>query len=634
MKHEGRQGRGALPQLLSRLRPERFRLALVTLSGLLAVALLVAGPEILGDATNVLFAGLAGRRFPAGLTKAQAIAGLRAHGQGQLAGVFRAVDFTPGSGVDFTRLGQVLGLAALAYALSAVFSWAQGYLMAGVVTRTAFRLRQSVEEKLARLPLNYFDSHPHGDILSRVTNDIDNVYTTMSEGLSQLLVSALTAIGILGMMFWISPLLAAISLVTIPLAIVVTSVIARRSKPHFDAQWERTGALNGLVEQTHTGHALVQAFGQRQRMIDIFGRQNKQLYQAAFSAEFLSSMVLPAVQLIGNLNFVVIAAVGGFQVATGVISFGAAQAFIQYSRRFSAPVSQIAGQLNLIQSGLASANRVFDFLGAPEEAALAGSPAARTGDTGREQAPAAQRVQLQQVSFRYEPDRPLIENFTLDVAPGQTVAIVGPTGAGKTTIVNLLMRFYEIDSGRILLDGADYADLSRDQVRRCFGMVLQDTWLFGGTIRDNIGYGKEGAAEEEIVAAARAAHVDDFVRTLPDGYATVLDGEASNISSGQKQLLTIARAFLANPGILILDEATSNVDTRTEVMIQDAMARLRSCRTSFVIAHRLSTIRAADMIVVMDAGQIVEQGSHEELLCRGGFYRDLYNSQFAAALAS
>ncbi len=634
MKRTSSQGRSALPQLLARLRPERLRLALVTLSGLLAVVLLVAGPEILGDATNVLFAGLAGRRFPAGLTKAQALANLRAHGQGQLADLFRAVDFTPGTGVDFTRLGQVLGLAALAYALSVVFSWAQGYLMAGIVTRTAFRLREAVEEKLARLPLSYFDSHPHGDILSRVTNDIDNVYTTMQEGLSQLLVSALTAIGILGVMFWISPLLAAISLATVPLAIAVSAVIARRSKPQFDAQWERTGALNGLVEQSHTGHALVRAFGQRQRMIDIFSRQNKELYQAAFSAEFLSSMVLPAVQLIGNLNFVVIAALGGYQVATGVISFGAAQAFIQYSRRFSAPVSQIAGQLNLIQSGLASANRVFAFLDAPEEAVLAGSSAALTDGTGRAQAPAARRIQLQEVAFRYDQDRPLIENFTLDVAAGQTVAIVGPTGAGKTTIVNLLMRFYEIDSGRILLDGADYRDLSRDQVRRCFGMVLQDTWLFGGTIRDNIGYGKEGAGDEEIVAAAQAAHVDDFVRTLPDGYATVLDSEASTLSSGQKQLLTIARAFLANPGILILDEATSNVDTRTEVMIQDAMTRLRSQRTSFVIAHRLSTIRDADTIVVMDAGQIVEQGSHQDLLARGGFYRDLYNSQFAAALAS
>jgi ABC-type multidrug transport system fused ATPase/permease subunit len=635
-----KDGRSALRQLAAWLRPERSRLALVTVLGVISVSLLVAGPAILGHATNILFDGIVGKRLPAGVTKAQAIAGLRASGQGQLADMFSRMNITPGIGVDLTLLGQVLGLAALVYAVSVVFGWAQGNIMARIVLRTGYRLRQAVEEKLARLPLRYFDSHPHGDILSRVTNDMDNIVTSLQEGLSQVLASALTALGVLGMMFWISPLLAAVSLITIPLAIVVTSVIARRSRPLFDAQWDRTGRLNGLVEETHTGHTLVQAFGQRQPMIEEFGRQNEQLYKAAFPAEFLSSVVLPAVQLIGNMNFVVIAAFGGFQVATGVISLGAVQAFIQYSRQFTIPVSQIAGQLNLLQSGLASARRVFDFLDVPEEAAILGSsPDPADADGGAdaalaEQAPAARRVQLQHVSFRYDPDRPLIEDFTLEAAPGQTVAIVGPTGAGKTTVVNLLMRFYEIDSGHILLDGVNYRDLSRDQVRRCFGMVLQDTWLFGGTVRDNIAYGREGVSDEEIVAAARAAYVDDFIRTMPDGYATVLDGEASGISSGQKQLLTIARAFLANPGILILDEATSNVDTRTEVMIQDAMTRLRSRRTSFVIAHRLSTIRDADTIVVMDSGRVVEQGSHEELLCRRGFYHDLYNSQFAGALTT
>jgi ABC-type multidrug transport system fused ATPase/permease subunit len=636
-----KDGRSAVRQLVAWLRPERSRLALVTVLGVISVGLLVVGPTILGRATNILFDGIVSQHLPAGATKAEVIAGLRASGQGQLADMFSRMNIIPGTGVNLTLLGQVLGLAALVYAVSVVFGWAQGNIMARIVLRTGFRLRQAVEEKLARLPLRFFDSHPHGDILSLVTNDMDNIVTSLQEGVSQLLASALTAIGVLAMMFWISPLLAAVSLVTIPLAIVVTSVIARRSKPLFDAQWDRTGRLNGLVEETHTGHTLVQAFGQRQPMIEDFGRQNEQLYKAAFPAEFLSSVVLPAVQLIGNMNFVVIAAFGGFQVATGVISLGAVQAFIQYSRQFTTPVSQIAGQLNLLQSGLASARRVFDFLDVSEEAAILGSsadPAAADGGGAgaalAEQVAAARRVQLQHVSFRYDPDRPLIEDFTLEAAPGQTVAIVGPTGAGKTTVVNLLMRFYEIDSGRILLDGTDYRDLSRDQVRRCFGMVLQDTWLFGGTIRDNIGYGKEGASDEEIVAAARTAYVDDFVRTLPDGYATVLDDEASSISSGQKQLLTIARAFLANPGILILDEATSNVDTRTEVMIQDAMARLRSSRTSFVIAHRLSTIRDADTIVVMDSGQVVEQGSHEELLCRRGFYHDLYNSQFAGALTA
>ena len=603
----------------------------MTVLGVVSVGFLVVGPELLGQATNVLFAGLIGRRFTSGATKAQVIAGLRVHGEGELARMVGAISFTPGEGIDLTRLGVILGWAALVYTLSSVFSWAQGYLMAHTVMRTVYRMRQAAEEKLARLPLRYFDSHPHGDVLSRVTNDIDNIYNSLQDGLSQTFTSLLTVIGVLGMMFWISPLLAAVSLVTVPLAIVVSSSIARRSKKRFDAQWDRTGQLNGLVEETHTGHALVQVFGQRQRMIDEFCRQNEELYDASFRAQFLSGVVLPIIQFVLNLNYVAIAALGGYQVATGVITFGAAQAFIQYSRRFTIPLAQIAGQLNLIQSGLASANRVFAFLGEPEEQALPGS----AGDPlpglagGNGSPPAARRIELRRVSFSYRPDTPLIEDLTLETAPGQTIAIVGPTGAGKTTVVNLLMRFYEIDSGQILLDGIDYRDLSRDQVRRCFGMVLQDSWLFGGTIRDNIGYGREGATDQEITAAARAAYVDDFVRTLPDGYATVLDGEASSISSGQKQLLTIARAFLANPGILILDEATSNVDTRTEVLIQDAMARLRSSRTSFVIAHRLSTIHNADTIVVMDMGRVVEQGSHHELMRCRGLYFGLYNSQFA-----
>jgi ATP-binding cassette subfamily B protein len=630
-KGQGEDSRGTLPRLLAALRPESFLLAVVAVFSLVSVAFLVAGPAFLGQATNILFDGVVGKALPAGGTKAQAIAGLRAHGHGQLADMFSAMNFTPGIGVDFTRFGQVLGLAALVYALSSLFSWVQGYVMAGIVVRTVYRLREAVEEKLARLPLSYFDSHPHGDILSRVTNDIDNVSTTLQEGLVQLLTSVLTVLGILGLMFWISPLLAAVALVTIPLAIVVTSLIARRSKPRFAALWDRTGKLNGLVEESHTGHAVLLAFGQRQSTIDEFGRQNEQLRKTSFRAWFLPDVISPAVQFLANVNFVAIAALGAFQVVTGVITFGGAQAFIQYSRRFAIPVSQLAGQTSLIQSGLASAERVFGFLDAPEEAAIPGLPDGP--DPGTAERPAAGlRVQLQHVSFRYDPDRPLIEDFTLDAPPGQTVAIVGPTGAGKTTIVNLLMRFYEIDSGHILLDGVDYRDLGRDQVRRCFGMVLQDTWLFAGTIRDNISYGQEDASDEEIVAAAKAAHVDDFVQTMPDGYATVIDSEASSISSGQKQMLTIARVFLANPAILILDEATSTVDTRTEVLIQDAMARLRSGRTSFVIAHRLSTVRDADTIVVMDAGRVVEQGSHQDLLRRGGFYRDIYNSQFAEAI--
>jgi ATP-binding cassette, subfamily B, multidrug efflux pump len=626
--------RGTLRKLLVRLRPERFKLVTAVGLGVISVGFMVTGPKILGTATNILFDGIIGKSLPAGMTQAQAEALLRAHGQGQLADMLSGMSVTPGVGVHMARFGLVLGLAALVYLLSAVFTWGQGYIMAGITQRAMYGLRREVEEKLARLPLRYFDSHPHGDILSRVTNDIDNLTTTLQQGFSQLLTSVLTIIGVLGMMFWISPLLAAVSLVTIPLAVAVTFVIARRSQTQFTSQWERTGTLNGLVEETHTGHELVQAFGCRKPMIREFGRQNRQLYESSFRAQFLSGVIQPSVQFLGNLNYVAIAVLGGWRVASGAISLGDVQAFIQYSRQFTMPITQIAAQMNMLQSGLASAERVFEFLDAPEEPAdRAIGPAGPAAPPRALPAPVAGRVQLEHVSFRYDPDTPLIEDFSLTAEPGQTIAIVGPTGAGKTTVVNLLMRFYETDSGHILLDGIDYRTLTRDQVRGCFGMVLQDTWLFAGTIADNIAYGREGATEEEIVAAARAAYVDHFVRTLPDGYRTLLDEDASNISSGQRQLLTIARAFLANPGILILDEATSNVDTRTEVLIQEAMARLRQGRTSFVIAHRLSTIRNADTIVVMDHGRIVEQGSHEDLLRRHGFYYRLYNSQFTEAMA-
>jgi len=623
--------RATVRKLLARLRPERLKLVTAVGLGVISVGFMVTGPKILGNATNILFDGIVGKRLPAGMTQAQAEALLRAHGQGQLADMLSGMTVTPGAGVDMTQFGRVLGLAALVYLLGAAFTWGQGYIMAGITQRAMYGLRREVEEKLARLPLRYFDSHSHGDILSRVTNDIDNLTTTLQQGFSQLLTSVLTIIGVMGMMFWISPLLAAVSLVTIPLAVGVTFVIARRSQTQFTHQWDRTGTLNGLVEETHTGHALVQVYGRRQPVIEEFGRQNKRLYDASFRAQFLSGVIQPSVQFLGNLNYVLIAVLGGWRVASGAISLGDVQAFIQYSRQFTMPIMQIAAQMNMLQSGLASAERVFEFLAAEEEAADAGTAAAAVAPVAR--APVAGRVQLEHVSFRYDPGTPLIEDFSLTAEPGQTVAIVGPTGAGKTTVVNLLMRFYEIDAGRILLDGTDYRALTRDQVRGCFGMVLQDTWLFAGPIRDNIAYGKEGATDEEIVAAGRAAYADHFVRTLPHGYRTRLDEDASNISAGQRQLLTIARAFLANPGILILDEATSNVDTRTEVLIQEAMARLRRGRTSFVIAHRLSTIRNADTIVVMDGGRIVEQGSHHDLLRRHGFYYALYNSQFTDAMA-
>ena len=613
-----------LRQLLARLRPEQMRIIVATVLALGSVAGSVIGPKIIGNATNVIFDGVIGKSLPAGITKQQAVAALRAQGHGQIADLVSGANVVPGRGIDFTQLGQILALAALVYLLAAALTWLLSYIMAGVAQRTVYGLRRDTEAKLARLPLKYFDSHPHGDLLSRVTNDIDNITTTLQQGLSQFLTSTLTIVGILAVMVWISPLLAAVALVTVPLSIVVTLLVARRSQKHFAAQWARTGTLNGQVEQVHTGHALVQVFGRRQKAIEEFNQQNESLYEASFRAQFLSGIIMPAMMFLGNVNYVVIAVVGGYRVATGSITLGDVQAFIQYSRQFTMPISQLAGQLNLLQSGLASAERVFEFLDAEEE--VPDQVRAELRDPQGE-------VALEHVSFRYEPEKPLITDFNLEVRPGQTIAIVGPTGAGKTTIVNLLMRFYDIDEGRICLDGINTRDLHRDDVRRVFGMVLQDTWLFTGTIRDNIGYGKIGATHEEIVAAAQAAYVDPFVRTLPEGYDTVLSEDAANISAGQKQLLTIARAFLRDPTVLILDEATSSVDTRTEVLIQHAMARLRQGRTGFVIAHRLSTIRNADSIVVMDQGRIVEQGSHAELLRRRGFYHTLYNSQFADALA-
>jgi ATP-binding cassette, subfamily B, multidrug efflux pump len=614
-----------LRQLLGRLGPERMLIIVSVLLAIGSVAFSVIGPKIIGNAVNVIFDGVLGKSLPAGVTKAQAVAQLRAHGQGQIADLIAGANVVPGRGIDFGMLGQILELAALVYLLSAALQWLLAYIMAGVAQRTVYGIRQDVEAKMARLPLKYFDSHPHGDLLSRVTNDIDNISTTLQQGMTQILTSTLTIVGVLAVMVWISPLLAVVALVTVPLSILVTVLVARRSQKQFAAQWARTGTLNGHVEQMHTGHALVQVFGRRRKAIDEFNQQNQALYEASFRAQFLSGIIQPAIAFLGNVNYVVIAALGGYLVASGAITLGDVQAFIQYSRQFTMPITQLAGQLNLLQSGLASAERVFEFLDADEEVAdrvVASLPAEPQGN-----------VALEHVAFRYEPDKPLIADFSLEANPGSTIAIVGPTGAGKTTIVNLLMRFYEIDGGRICVDGVDARDVSRDDVRRVFGMVLQDTWLFTGTIRDNIGYGRLGSTPEQIVGAAEAAHADHFIRTLPDGYDTVLNDDASNISAGQKQLLTIARAFLADRTVLILDEATSSVDTRTEVLIQEAMARLRQGRTSFVIAHRLSTIRNADSIVVMDQGRIVEQGSHTELLARRGFYYTLYQSQFTDALA-
>jgi ATP-binding cassette subfamily B multidrug efflux pump len=614
---------GSFKRLMGTLKPEMGRIVAVVVLAAISVSFSIAGPKILGNATNLLFSGVMGKQLPAGVPKAAIITGMRAKGQDRLADMLAAMDVTPGVGVDFEAIGRILLILAGVYLLSAAFSWAQGYLMAGVSQRTVYKLRRDIDAKIARLPLSYFDGHARGDILSRVTNDIDNIANSLQQSLTQLITAVLTIIGVLGMMFFISPLLAAISLLVLPLAAVITMTIAKRSQKQFTAQWERTGDLNGHIEEMHTGHAVVKMFGRQKEAIDVFEERNQKLYESSFKAQFISGIIMPSMNFLGNLNYVAIAVIGGVRVASGTLSLGDVQAFIQYSRQFTMPITQTASIANVFQSAVASAERVFELFDETEEEPETTTPLHVAEPKGA--------ITLDHVSFRYDPETPLIDDLVLEVQPGQTVAIVGPTGAGKTTLVNLLMRFYEIDSGRILLDGVDIRDLTRDELRTTFGMVLQDTWLFAGTIRDNIAYGYDDATEEHIVAAADAAYVDHFVRTLTDGYDTLLDDEASNVSAGEKQLLTIARAFLADPQILILDEATSSVDTRTEVLIQKAMKKLMANRTSFVIAHRLSTIRDADTILVMDHGRIVEQGTHEELLAAKGFYADLYQSQFVEA---
>ncbi len=616
--------RGTARRLAGRLRPERTMLAAVLALATVSVAFAIVGPKILGHATNVLFEGVISERLPPGTTPAQAIAGLHAAGRDQLAEMLSGMNLTPGEGVDLARIGGILVTLATVYVASAVFGWGQQHLMAGVAQRTMHALREDVDRKLARLPLRYFDDTPRGDVLSRVTNDIDNIAMTLQQSLSQLVSSALTILGVLAMMLTISPLLALISLVAVPLSFVVTVRIARRSQRQFAAQWERTGSLDGFVEEVFTGHSIVKVFGRQQHAIEEFDRQNEDLFRASFRAQFISGTIQPAMMFISNLNYVAVCVVGGLRVANGTLSLGDVVAFIQYSRQFTQPITQVAAIVNALQSTVASAERVFELLDEREEAPDGADPAVLETTTGH--------IALRDVSFRYLPDVPLIEELDLEVPPGETVAIVGPTGAGKTTLVNLLLRFYEIDGGTISIDGVDTRRMTRSGVRRLFGMVLQDPWLFHGTIRENIAYGREGATDEQVEAAARAAHVDHFVHTLPEGYGTVVDDDATNVSQGEKQLLTIARAFLADPQILILDEATSSVDTRTEVLIQRAMARLMRGRTSFVIAHRLSTIRGAHTILVMDRGRIVEQGDHRTLLEARGAYHHLYRSQFVGAL--
>ncbi len=611
----------SVKRLIRRLRPERAKVFGIIAAAIASVALSATGPRVLGRATDLIFAGAIGKGLPAGMTKDQAIEAARAAGRTQIADLLSGIDLVPGRGIDFSAVGRVLLLVLALYAGSALLGFLQGFLLNDVVQKTVLRMRAEVEEKLNRLPLRYFDRQPIGELLSRVTNDMDNVSQSLQQTMSQALTSILTIIFVVGMMFAISPTLAIIALVTIPVSMLVAGTVMRRSRTKFVDQWRRTGALNAQIEESFTGHSLTKVFGHSHEAQAIFDAENEQLFQASFGAQFLSGLIMPIMMFIGNLNYVIIAVIGGLRVASGTMSLGDVQAFIQYSRQFTQPVTQVASIVNLLQSGVASAERVFELLDAEEESSDEDHPRIAEDARGR--------VSFEQVSFRYDEDQPLIDDLSLTVEPGQTVAIVGPTGAGKTTLVNLVMRFYELDGGRITLDGVDIAGMHREDLRSEIGMVLQDTWLFQGTIRDNIAYGRLDATEEEIHEAAEATFVDRFVHSLPDGYDTIVDDEGANISAGEKQLITIARAFLADPALLILDEATSSVDTRTESLLQHAMAALRTERTSFVIAHRLSTIRDADLILVMEEGRIVEKGSHDELIEMAGAYADLYNAQFS-----
>ncbi|PAK50356.1 ABC transporter ATP-binding protein [Paenibacillus sp. 7541] len=579
--------KGTFKRLSGYLRPHQGKLLTVLIAAILSTIFGIVSPKILGDATTLLYRG-----------------------------------YISGDGIDFVAIQKIMLWLGGLYLLSSLFAYIQQYVMASVAQRTVYDLRKEVNDKLGRLPLKYFDARTHGETLSRVTNDMDNISNTLQQSLTQMITSAVTLVGVVIMMLTISPLLTLVVILTLPLSIIVTTVVAKRSQQHFVAQQKHLGELNGHVEEMYTGHKIVKAFGRERQSAEKFEEVNNRLFDAGWRAQFISGTIMPLMGFVGNIGYVIVSVVGGVLVTRRAIEIGDVQAFIQYSRQFTQPITQLANIANVIQSTIASAERVFEVLDETEEtpdASAASKPDRPRGD-----------VAFEHVSFGYHEDQLLIEDMNIKVKQGQTVAIVGPTGAGKTTLINLLMRFYELNAGRITIDGIDITSMKRGELRSLFGMVLQDTWLFNGTIRDNIGYGREGATEEEIVQAAVAAHADHFIRTLPEGYDTVLNEEATNISQGQKQLLTIARAILANPAILILDEATSSVDTRTEMYIQHAMNELMKNRTSFVIAHRLSTIKEADLILVMNQGSIIEQGTHEELLAAGSFYADLYNSQFSS----